>query len=169
MSSTVFQPILDLIQNHRKTSKKTWNDLDWINGSNSAPQYFVIYMVCTTWDKQISRTFQGFFKDKLQFTRTKIYLINRHSSIPLKHWSHYRPKHVMESFTIFYFFGHTTFRNKTLQNNWVWLIIASEVQNSIWNKETEINYCSCTKMFSCYPWVLQVLIHKGWAKFSSAK
>ena len=39
MSSTVFQPILDLIQNHRKTSKKTWNDLDWINGSNSAPQY----------------------------------------------------------------------------------------------------------------------------------
>ena len=116
-------------------------------------------MVCTTWDKQILRTFQGFFKDKLQFTRTKIYLINRHSLIPLKHWSRYWPKHVMESFTIFYFFGHTTFRNKTLQNNWVWLVIASEVQNSIWNKETEINYCSCTKMFSCYPWVLQVLIY----------
>ena len=163
MSSTVFQPILDLIQNHRKTSKKTWNDLVWINGSNSAPQYLSF-----TWFVQLeTNKFQGFFKDKLQFTRTKIYLINRHSLIPLKHWSRYWPKHVMESFMIFYFFGHTTFRNKTLQNNWVWLVIASEVQNSIWNKETEINYCSCTKMFSCYPWVLQVLIHKGWAKFSS--
>ena len=32
-----------------------------------------------TSDKQISRTFQGFFKHKLQFSRTKIYLINRHS------------------------------------------------------------------------------------------
>ena len=35
-----------------------------------------MFMVCTTSDKQILRTFQGFFKDKLQFTRTKIYLIN---------------------------------------------------------------------------------------------
>ena len=38
-------------------------------------------MVRTTSDKEISRTFQGFFKDKLQFSRTKIYLINRHSLI----------------------------------------------------------------------------------------
>ena len=153
MSSTVFQPILDLIQNHRKTSKKTWNDLDWINGSNSAPQYLSFTWFVQLETNKFLRTFQGFFKDKLQFTRTKIYLINRHSLIPLKHWLRYWPKHVMESFMIFYFFGHTTFSNKTLQNNWVRLVIASEVQNSIWNKETEINYCSCTKMFSCYPCV----------------
>ena len=30
-------------------------------------------MVRTTSDTQISRTFQGFFKDKLRFSRTKIY------------------------------------------------------------------------------------------------
>ena len=59
MSSTVFQPILDLIQNHRKTSKKTWNDLDWINGSNSAPQYLSF-----TWFVQLqTNEFQGLFKD----------------------------------------------------------------------------------------------------------
>ena len=40
---------------------------------------FKAYMVRTTSDKQISRTFQGFFKDKLQLLRTKIYLINLHS------------------------------------------------------------------------------------------
>ena len=32
-----------------------------------------------------------------------------------------------------------------------------------------INQHSCTKMFLRYPWVLQVLSHRGWAKFSSAK
>ena len=42
-------------------------------------------MVRTTSDKQILRTFQGFFKDKLQFTRTKIYLINWHSLTPFDH------------------------------------------------------------------------------------
>ena len=31
---------------------------------------FKAYMVRKTSDKQISRTFQGFFKDKLQFLRT---------------------------------------------------------------------------------------------------
>ena len=41
------------------------------------------YMVRTTSDKQISRTFQGFFKDKLQFSRTKIYSINQPSLTPL--------------------------------------------------------------------------------------
>ena len=39
-------------------------------------------MVRTASDKQISRTFQGFFKDKLQFSRTKIYLINWLSLTP---------------------------------------------------------------------------------------
>ena len=40
-------------------------------------------MVRATSDKQLSKTLQGFFKDKLQFSRTKIYLINRHSLPPL--------------------------------------------------------------------------------------
>ena len=65
--------------------------------------------------------FSRIFKDKLQFSRTKIYLINRHSSTPVDHpiglnssWSHFlllRPSLI----TLFY----TTFRNKTLQNEWV--------------------------------------------------
>ena len=42
-------------------------------------------MVCTTSDILISRTFQGFFKDKLQFSRTKIYSKNRHSLSPFEH------------------------------------------------------------------------------------
>ena len=37
--------------------------------------------------KKISRAFQGFFKDKLQFLRTKIYVINHHSLTPF--WSPY--------------------------------------------------------------------------------
>jgi len=46
---------------------------------------FKSYMVRTTSDKQISRTFQGFFTDKLQFLRTKIYCINSHSLSPYDH------------------------------------------------------------------------------------
>ena len=45
-----------------------------------------IFMVCTTSDKQISRTFQEFFKDKLQFSRTTIFQLNRrHSLTPFDH------------------------------------------------------------------------------------
>ena len=40
---------------------------------------FKAYMVHNIQTYKISRTFQGFFKDKLQFLRTKIYLINSHS------------------------------------------------------------------------------------------
>ena len=36
----------------------------------------VLNMVHTTSDNQILRTFQGFFKDKLQFLRIEIYSIN---------------------------------------------------------------------------------------------
>lgn len=39
-------------------------------------------MVHTTSGNQILRNFQGFFKAKLQFLRTKIYLINWHSLPP---------------------------------------------------------------------------------------
>ena len=41
------------------------------------------YMVHTISDKQLSSTFQGFFKEKLQFSRTKIYSITRPSFTPL--------------------------------------------------------------------------------------
>ena len=47
---------------------------------------------------QISRNFQGFFKAKLQFLRTKIYSVNQHSLPPT---ITYCLKHVMESFMIF--------------------------------------------------------------------
>ena len=50
--------------------------------------------------------FQRLFKDKLQFSMTKTYSINQHFLSPF--WT-------MESFTIFYFFSHTTFRDNTLQ------------------------------------------------------
>ena len=73
-------------------------------------------MVHTTSDKQISRTFQAFFKDKLQFLGLRFFLT--------LFWTHYWLKHIMESFTtltssamvhhiILYYFPH-----KTLQNDW---------------------------------------------------
>ena len=88
-------------------------------------------MVCTTSEKQISRTFQGFFKDKLQFLRTKIYLINWHSLTPFDYpigynmsWSNLQFLLRPLLITLFY----TTFHNKTLQNDWDDLqFIASEV------------------------------------------
>ena len=43
------------------------------------------HTVRTTSDKQISRTFQGIFKDKLQFSRSKIYWINQHCLTPFDH------------------------------------------------------------------------------------
>ena len=108
---------------------------------------FLRYMVRTTSDKQISRTFQRFLKDKLQFSRSNIYSINQHSFTPF--WTPYWLKHVKESFFDFNFFSHgwshylillyTMFN--TLQNDWLCLAIASEYRNSIWNKETEMKYC----------------------------
>ena len=53
-----------------------------------------------TWFVQLqTNKFQGLFKDKLQFSRAKIYSINRHSLIPF--WTPYWQKHAMKSFTIF--------------------------------------------------------------------
>ena len=40
-------------------------------------------MVRTTSDKQIPKIFQGFFKDKLKFSRTR--LINQHPLTPFDH------------------------------------------------------------------------------------
>ena len=73
-----------------------------------------IFKVCTTSDKQISRTFQEFFKDKLQFSTTTIFLLNRrHSLTPFDHpigqntsWRHLlfwllRPYHWSHYFILF--------------------------------------------------------------------
>ena len=57
-------------------ARERWKDGVW-KGVNLS-----CFMVRTISDKHISRTFQGFFKDKLQFSRTEIYAINRHSSTP---------------------------------------------------------------------------------------
>ena len=67
-----------------------------------------------------TNTFQGLFKDKLQFSRTKIYLIKRQSLTPIDHpiglnspLSHLQFLPLRPALnTLFY----TTFRNKTLQN-----------------------------------------------------
>lgn len=55
-------------------------------------------MVRTKSVKEISRTFQGFSKAKLQFSRTKIYSKNQHSLSPF--WTPYWLKNIMESFII---------------------------------------------------------------------
>ena len=57
-------------------------------------------MVGTTSNKQISRTFQGFAKDKLQSSSTNIYSMNRHS-LTAPFWTSYWLNHVMESCIIF--------------------------------------------------------------------
>ena len=92
-----------------------------------------------TWFVQLQtntfpRTFQGFFKGKFQFSRTKIYLINRHSLTPSDHligkntsWNHLpilllRPSWI----TIFLLL----FRNEALQSDCVWLSC-----NCIWGTE----------------------------------
>ena len=129
-----------------------------------------------TSDKQISRTFQGSFKDKLQFSRTKIYLIGILLPNPTLLITLLRLKHVLESFTIFTssaIVAHTFLNYFPQQDFAKWLGISAtrlrkmtgydlqlhlRYRNSIWNKGTEIKYCSCTKIFLRYPWVLQVLL-----------
>ena len=72
----------------------------------------------------------------------------------------------MESFTIFNFFSHGWSHYLTqlqLSATRLCKMTGYDLQlhlryrKSIWNKETEIRYCSWTKMFSRYPWVAQVL------------
>ena len=49
---------------------------------------FITWFVVTVQlqiNKFHARTFQGFFKEKLHFSRTKIYLINQHSLTPFDH------------------------------------------------------------------------------------
>ena len=123
-----------------------------------------------TSDKQISRTFLGFFKDKLQFSRTKIYLINWHSfTSPRPHpkpfwspycglntsWSHLRLLRLPPLCSHFFILLSATRLRKMTGYD---LQLHLRYRNSIWNKGTEIIYCWRTKIFLRYPWVLQVLL-----------
>ena len=80
----------------------------------------------------------GFFKGKLQLSRTKIYLINQHSLTLYDHpigqntsWSRIYNFYFLISHRWSHYFN-TTFLNKTWQNNCrVWLTIASVVQIKI--------------------------------------
>ena len=118
--------------------------------------------------------FSRIFKDKLQFSRTKIYseFKNLHSLIPF--WTpHAWLKHIMESFAVFtssatvdhviFYFPH--------QHSAKWLAIFYCILGAerIWNKETEVKYCSCTKMLLCYPWVSWVLTRRMSQNFLSKK
>ena len=131
-------------------------------------------MVRTTSDKKISKTFQGFFKDKLQFSRTKIYseFKNQHSLIPF--WTpHEWLKQVMESFATFTSSAtvdHVIFYFPQ-QHSAKWLAIFYCILGAkrIWNKETEVKYCSSTKMLLCYPWVLWVLTPRMRTNFPQRK
>ena len=88
-------------------------------------------MVCTISEKQNSRT----FKNKLQFSRSKIYSINWHSLTPFEHltaWNTQWRNFIYD----FYIFSHgwssltlwcTTFLNNTTfpndNSHWVWLVV----------------------------------------------
>ena len=107
-----------------------------------------------TWFAQLqTNKFQGLFKDKLQFSRTKIYSINRPSLTPF--WTPYWLKHVMESVICnFYFFSHGwSHYFILLSTTKLWKMTGYDLQlhlryrNSIKNKETKLRYCSCSKMF----------------------
>ena len=94
-------------------------------------------MVHTTSDKQISRTFQGFFQDKLQFSRTAIYSVNRHSLTPF--WTHYWIKHVMESFSQKFSFWSYEYMKILYENYGVKNYMREEHRSYI------RNFCSCER------------------------
>ena len=118
-------------------------------------------IVRTTSDKQISRAFQGFFRDKLRFLRSKIYLINRHSLTPLiTLLTKTRPR--LCKMTAYDLQLHLRYRNR------IW--------NCIWGTEIEFEKKKKQKLnivyaqkCSCITHEFYTFFHRGWAKFSSAK
>ena len=98
--------------------------------------------------------FSRIFRGKLQFSRTKFYSIIRQSLTSF--WTPYLLNHSMESFTIFtssamvdhfilcYFPQQHFAKWLGMTCNCIW----GTDRNSIWNKETEIKYCLCTKCFT---------------------
>ena len=89
----------DIIK-HRPSNLHAWTSLQELRMVQRETHLtpIKVSMVRTTSNKQISRTFKGFFKDKLQSSRTKIYSLH-YSLTPV--WTPYWLKHVMESSTIF--------------------------------------------------------------------
>ena len=82
-----------------------------------------------------------------------IQCIKNWHSLTLFWTPHAWQKHVINDF---YFFSHSWSHyfllfTTTLAND---LQLHLRYRNSIWNKETAIKYCSCVRIFLCYPWCL---------------
>ena len=114
----------------------------------------------STWFVQLqTNKFQGLFNNKLQFfqgLRFIQYFKNWHSLTTF--WTlHAHAKTCQGVLNNFYFFSHSwscyflLFATTILANG---LQLHLKYRNSIWNKETEIKYCSCVRIFLCYPWCL---------------
>ena len=122
----IIQSVINTTAWKKKSECSQKESNQWLSG------YLSKCMVCTNSDKQISRTFQGFFKDKLQFSRTEIYLINLHSLTPINH--PVKLKHIMESFIKdFYFFSrHWSIK---LFNNYTTARLGMTNNYCIWGTE----------------------------------
>ena len=113
-------------------------------------RHLVIHGSCNFRQKNFV-DFSRIFKDKLQLSRTKIYSINRQSLTSFwtpyllkQWWSHLRIL-LLQLWLITLL--HATFHNDTSQNDRINLQFHLSYRNSILNKEKEITYCSCTKLF----------------------
>ena len=105
----------------------------------------------TTSDKQTSRTFQGFFKDKLLF---KDYDSINNSAFfnPLLNTLWAKTRHGVNY--DFYFFSHawshyfiplSAAKSKFCKMTGYDLQLHLRYRNNIQNKETEVRYCSCSE------------------------
>ena len=105
----------------------------------------IFLVVLQTWFTQLqTNKFQIFkfsnfqiFQDKLQFSRTTIYSINRHSSTPF--WTPYWLKHVMESFYQQFRFWSYKYMEILYENCGVKNYMREEHRSYI------RNFCSCEK------------------------
>ena len=135
---------------------------------------------CTPWFVQpqtnkLQRLFKDFPVFKiLQFSRTKIYLINRHSLTSF--WSPYWLKHIINHNLQFLFLDHHwshyfILLSATRLSKWLGMkqYLHLRYKNSNWNEKTEIKYCLCTKMFLHITCEFYRFVHRGSAKFSLAK
>ena len=124
-------------------------------------------MIRTTSDKQISRTFQGFFKHKLLFSRTKIYLIHPHSLTPFDHPGLLARTHHAVIYD-FYFFGHRWSHyfillsaTRLCKMTGYGLQLHLRYRNSIWSNRIKVNPLFCT----VHPLLRIILRHLRWRRF----
>ena len=125
--------------------------------------------------------FQGLFKD---FSRTNYsfqgqrYINFNKSTFFNPLWSPYCLKYIMQLFTLFtssaiidhIFYFTLLSATRLCKMTGYDLQLHLRYRNSIWNKETEIKYCSCTKIFKNYVTCeFYRFLHWEWAKFSLAK